>query len=280
MKNLVLRQSRDFGDILSATFTYLRLHFKTLGKGLLFFSLPVIIISGVLIGSGFGDSFAATESGLTDPSELGGFFFKFFGGLILLMLTFVVITQIVFKHMQLVDEGEENIDVNMLLEDFSRNFFGLIGIFIVIGIASTIGLLLFIIPGIYVSVKLSLAPAIYIIEEEDFGEALSKSWNVTQDYWWFTFGVSFVVSIIVNFASNIVIFPMYIIMMVVVFASGEPDMNLFGTLFSVMYGLSMIAIGLLYCIPVISQSLVYFNLDERKSGATLSRKIDSLGNNS
>ena len=280
MKNLVLRQSRDFGDILSATFTYLRLHFKTLGKGLLFFSLPVIIISGVLIGSGFGDSFAATETGLANPGELGGFFFKFFGGLMLLMLTFVVITQIVFKHMQLVDEGEENIDVNMLLEDFSRNFFGLIGIFIVIGIASTISLLLFIIPGIYVSVKLSLAPAIYIIEEEDFGEALSKSWNVTQDYWWFTFGVSFVVSIIVNFASNIVIFPMYIIMMVVVFASGEPDMNLFGTLFSVMYGLSMITIGLLYCIPVISQSLVYFNLDERKSGATLSRKIDSLGNNS
>ncbi len=279
MKNLVLRQSRDFGDILSATFTYLRLHFKTLGKGLLFFSLPVIIISGVLIGSGFGDSFAASEAGLSEPEELGAFFFKFFSGLILLMLTFVVITQIVFKHMQLVDEGVEDIDVNMLLEDFSRNFFGLIGIYIVIGVATTIGIMLFIIPGIFISVKLSLAPAIYIIEEEEFGEALSKSWEVTRDYWWFTFGVNIVVSIIVNFASNIVIFPMYIIMMVVVFASGEPDMNLFGTLFSVMYGLSMITVGLLYCIPVISQALVYFNLDERKSGATLTSKIDSLAGN-
>lgn len=279
MKNLILRQSRDFGDILSATFTYLRLHFKTLGKGLLFFSLPVIIISGVLIGSGFGDSFAASEAGLAEPEALGAFFFKFFSGLILLMLTFVVITQIVFKHMQLVDEGVEDIDVNMLLEDFSRNFFGLIGIYFVIGVASSIGFLLFIIPGFFVSVKLSLAPAIYIIEEEDFGEALSRSWEVTRDYWWFTFGVNIVVSIIVNFASNIVIFPMYIIMMVVVFASGEPDMNLFGTLFSIMYGLSMITVGLLYCIPVISQALVYFNLDERKSGATLTSKIDSLAGN-
>ncbi len=277
MNELTLRKSRDFGGVLSSTFSYIRIHFRTLGKGLVLFSLPLIILSGVLIGSGFGDAIASTESVPTDP-ELAAFGFRLIAGMLTLMLTFVFIIVIVFKHMQLVDQGEEDIEMGMLVEDFGRNFFGLIGLFIVIAIASMIGLIFLILPGIYISTKLSLAPAIYVIEEEDFGQALATSWNVTQDYWWFTFGMSFVMSLIVNVASNIVIVPMYVIMMVVVFASGQPDAQLFETLFSVMYGLSMIAVGLLYCMPVISQAMVYFNLQERKSGDSLSARIDTLAN--
>lgn len=277
MNELTLRKSRDFGEVLSVTFSYIRIHFKTLGKGLVLFSLPLIILSGVLIGSGFGDAIVASDSVQTDP-ELASLGFRMLGGMLTMMLTFVFIIVIVFKHMQLVDQGEEAIEMNMLLEDFGRNFFGVIGLFIVIGLATIIGFIFLIIPGIYISTKLSLAPAIYVIEEAEFGQALVTSWNITQDYWWFTFGMSFVMSLIVNVASNIVIVPMYILMMVVVFSSGEPDTQNFGTLFSLMYGLSMITVGLLYCMPVISQAMVYFNLQERKSGDSLSAKIDTLGN--
>lgn len=277
MNKLTLRKSRDFGEVLSVTFSYIRIHFKTLGKGLVLFSLPLIILSGVLIGSGFGDAIVASDSVQTDP-ELASLGFRMLGGMLTMMLTFVFIIVIVFKHMQLVDQGEEAIEMNMLLEDFGRNFFGVIGLFIVIGLATIIGFIFLIIPGIYISTKLSLAPAIYVIEEAEFGQALVTSWNITQDYWWFTFGMSFVMSLIVNVASNIVIVPMYILMMVVVFSSGEPDTQNFGTLFSLMYGLSMITVGLLYCMPVISQAMVYFNLQERKSGDSLSAKIDTLGN--
>lgn len=279
MDNLTLRRSRDFGEIISDTFGYFRIHFKSLGKGLVMYSLPMIIISGILIGSGMGSSFTANEIGAQpSPEDMAAIGFKVIAGAFLMMVTFVVIIQICFKHIQLINEGIETdeIAMGMLLEDFARNFFGLIGLFIVIGIATMIGFLFLIIPGIYVATKLSLAPSIFIVDEEDFGEALSRSWEITKDNWWFTFGVSFVMSIIVNVISNVVIVPFYLVMMFATFASGEPDMGLFGTLFSIMYGLSMIMVGLLYCFPLISQAMVYFSLYEKKSGDSLSSRIDAL----
>lgn len=281
MKEIHLRQSREFGDIISDTFGYLRVHFKTLGKGLLYFSLPLIIISGVLIGSSFSTITAISDS-IGNPEildEMSAFGLKFIVGLFLFILTFVFIVVIVFKHMQLVDDGEEHIEPSLLLEGAFRNIFGLIGIYLLTVFLTIIGFLFFIIPGIIIAIKLSLAPSIYIIEKCDFEEAIRRSWSITNNYWWFTFGVNFVISLIMNIVSNIVIFPFYIVSMVIVFSTGEPDMELFGSLFGVMYGLVMIIIGLLYCFPIISQALVYFNLDERKNGNSLFQKIDALGSN-
>ena len=278
MKTITLREPRDFGDIISDTFGYVRVHFKTLAKGLLLFSLPFIIISGILVGGSFGTIMSSAENPEA-LGELGGTVVQMFLGVFLLMMTFLFIIIIVMKHIQLVDEGVEHIDMGMLLDGVGRNIGGLIGILIITGIATTIGFFLFILPGIFIAVKLSLAPAIYVIEEEDFGEALSKSWELTKDNWWFTFGVSFVMSIIINIVSNIFIFPLYIIMSVVIFSSGEPNPESLGTMISLIYGFSMIVVGLFYCFPIISQAMVYFHLNEIKSGATLFDKIDSLGEN-
>lgn len=281
MSTLILRRGRDFGETISDTFGYFRVHYRSLGKGLLLFSLPMIILSGILIGSGFGDSFSAQDMNNAPTAEQAlSIGVKVLSGVFLLMLTFVVIIQVCFKHIQFIDEGvaTDQIEMSMLLEDFARNFFGLIGLFIVISVATMVGFLLFIIPGIYVATKLSLAPAIFIIEDEDFGEALSRSWRVTQNNWWFTFGISFVMSLIVNVLSQVVILPIYFIGMVVAFSTGEPDADFIGSMFSIAYGLMMVMIGLLYSFPLISQAMVYFSLYEAKSGDSLSERIDSLHN--
>lgn len=282
MSTFTLRKGREFAEIISDTFGYVRKYFSSLAKGLVLYSLPMIIFSGILIGSGVGDTISMAEAG--DNAAMGqvaSMGLKMLAGFILLMLTLVVIIQITFKHINLIDSGiaPEEISMSMLLEDFFRNFFGLIGLSIVIGFATLLGLILFILPGIYVATKLSLAPAIFIIDEEDFGDALSRSWETTNGYWWFTFGTNFVMSIIINMISNIAIVPLYIIMIVVVFSSGEPDMELFGTLFSVFYAFMMIVIGLLYCFPLVSQAMVYFTVYESKSGASLKERIDALAQN-
>ena len=279
MSTFTLRKGREFGEIISDTFGYFRNYFSSLAKGLVLYSLPMIILSGILIGSGVGSSIEFAELGENAPvNEMAAMGFKMIAGFFLLMLSFAVIVQITFKHISIIDSGidPDEITMGMLLEDFARNFFGLIGLVIVIGFASMIGFLFFILPGIYLATKLSLAPAIFIIDEEDFGEAISRSWNTTNGYWWFTFGVSFVMSIIVNIISSIVIVPFYVIMLIVVFSSGEPNMELFGSLFSVFYALMMIVSGLLYCFPIISQAMVYFTLYESKSGDSLKNRIDAL----
>ena len=286
MSTFQLRKPRDFGQIITDTFTYLRVHFKTLGKALFVFVFPIVLISGVLISSSFmtifdiADPIAAQQPVTPELSgEMISFFVKFFVGMTLFMINFLLIYVVVFKHMQLIDEGVDEIETGMLLEDFARNFFGTLGLFVVIIIATMIGFLFLIIPGIYIATKLSLAPVIFISEEESFGDALSKSWEATQDYWWFTFGMSFVMGIIMNFASYIFIIPMYILIGIVSFstASSQGDPSSLGTIISVLYGLSVVVPALLYCMPVTSQALVYFNIQERKTGSSMMDRIESLG---
>ena len=281
MSTFELRKTRDFGQIISDTFTYIRVHFRTLGKALFLFVFPIIIISGVLVSSSFLSVFDVADLNSTQPFDpstnenMASFFIQFFIGMTLFMINFLLIYVIVFKHMQLVDEGIADIEIGMLLEDFARNFFGILGIIIITGIAAFIGALFLIIPGIYVAYKLSLAPVIFIVEEEPLGDALSKSWN--QDFWWFTFGVSFVMGIITNFASYIFIIPMYILIGLVSFSTGGEDASEIGSIISVLYGLSIVVPALLYCIPITSQALVYFNIRERKTGQSMMDKIESLG---
>ncbi|MEP1938662.1 MAG: hypothetical protein ABJK11_03815 [Balneola sp.] len=285
MSTFQLRKTRDFGQIITDTFTYLRVHFKSLGKALFIFVFPILLISGVLISSSFMSIFDLADPNFSQSAnpeftgEMASFFVKFFIGMLLFMVNFLLIYVVVFKHMQLVDEGVEQIEVGMLLEDFARNFFGTLGLFFVLAIATMIGLIFLIIPGIYIATKLSLAPVIFIAEEESFGDALSKSWKATQDYWWFTFGMSFVMGIIMNFASYIFIIPMYILIGIVSFstASAQGDPSSLGTIISVLYGLSVVVPALLYCMPVISQALVYFNIQERKTGNSMMNRIESLG---
>lgn len=286
IKSVELRKSRDFGDIISDTFKYIRVHFKTLGKALLLFVLPVVIISGVLISSSFVtmmdfDSLANPET--MDANALAqqtsSFLAKFFIGMFLFAINFILIYVIVFKHMHFVDKGITDITPNMLVEGLGKNFIGIFAILFITATATVIGLFLFIIPGIYIAIKFSLAPAIFIIEDESISDALSRSWDATKDYWWFTFGMNIVMSIIMNFTSYIFIIPMYFIIGIVAFASGDgaDSMQSIGFIISILYGLSIVVPALLYCIPISSQALVYFNIHERKTGQSMLDKIDSLG---
>lgn len=279
MDSFELRQPRDFGEIITDTFTYFRIHFRSLGKGLLFFALPIIILSGLLIGSAFGDTFQVDDPAQLSPEALVSVGFKILSGIFSLLITFNVITFITFRHLHLTDSGlsGDQIDIQALLGDGVRNFFGLIVIFLIIGFVTFAGLLFLILPGIYIATKLSLAPAIFVIEEREIGDALITSWRVTDGHWWFTFGISFVMSLIINIVTNIVVVPFYILLFVVTVSTGEADPGQMGVMISSMYGLMMITVGLLYCFPLISQAMVYVTLYEKKTGTRLAEKIDTIG---
>jgi hypothetical protein len=56
-----------------------------------------------------------------------------------------------------------------------------------IGIA--VGLLLLILPGVYVAVRWYFVPQTVVIEEARGPRALSRSWDLTDGFWWRTFGI-------------------------------------------------------------------------------------------
>ena len=60
----------------------------------------------------------------------------------------------------------------------------LIGLSFVYGLIVDVGLVLFIIPGIYFANKLSLAPLILVKEGCSITEALGRSWELTNPFFW------------------------------------------------------------------------------------------------
>ncbi|MXV60689.1 hypothetical protein GS429_01105 [Natronorubrum sp. JWXQ-INN-674] len=77
-------------------------------------------------------------------------------------------------------------------------FVSLIGIFIVYGLVVFVGLLFFIIPGVYLAIRLSLAFPACVIDEEGAFESLSTSWSVAKGNLIKLFGITVLSLLIVG----------------------------------------------------------------------------------
>jgi len=80
---------------------------------------------------------------------------------------------------------------------------GLVGIGLVVGIATEIGLFLLLVPGVWVGVKLSQSTWTYLLSDgkNPFGE----SWEMTTGHFWETFGFFFLLTIAVVVAMIVVL---------------------------------------------------------------------------
>jgi len=68
---------------------------------------------------------------------------------------------------------------------------------IVYGIVVELGVILLIVPGIYIATKWSLAPAIITKEDASLGDALARSWSLTEATFWPTLGFQILASLAV-----------------------------------------------------------------------------------
>lgn len=82
-------------------------------------------------------------------------------------------------------------DLAETAEAVGRRLLSLIAIAIISGILVGVATLFFIIPGIYVALRLGLAPAACVIDDLPFGDSLSESWDVAQGNLLKLFGIQF-----------------------------------------------------------------------------------------
>ena len=278
MTEFELKKTRDFGDIITDTFTYIRLNFKSYGLALLYYVIPALLLGAIVFGSAYGEILSPAIAGdaAVNPDEIVGWFGKFMIGMCLMLLSTGLLTTITFMHIRLKNQGQQDIKPQDLLERVIPNILGLMALYIIIGVATIIGFFVFILPGIYLAIRLSLSFPIYIIEDVSIGEAINRSWELISGYWWFTFGLMFVMGIIAYMISSVITVPIMIIVGISSFAGSDPDS--IATVISIMYGL-IVSISIIFnIVPLLSYSLHYFNLVERKEGSGLRARIEMLGN--
>ena len=278
---LELQRPRSFGDLISDTFTYARAHYRSLGKSLLYFVVPVLILTSFSTYSYMEITFeqVAMQTGenITGP-DFSTMLLPLLGLIIFSLLSSSMLSAVVFNHMAFVRErGSGRVGTTELWNKVKKDFLILALLSVTVGSIVFMGFLFLFIPGIYLFVKLALVPAVYVTERTDFSETFSRSWNLTNGYWWKTFGLIFAINMLVGFISYLFIVPIYMILMFVNLSGAATDPTALTQGISIAYSLFIVISYGLYAFPMITIGLHYFNLTERKEGIALKEKIERIG---
>lgn len=147
-----------------------------------------------------------------------------------------------------------------------------VGLGVLVGFLGGIALL---VVGVWVGTKLSLVPSALMIERVRLREAIARSWSLTNQAFWKTFGIQLLVSVIVGIAMNVIVAPFSILAPLLLILL---DPNGTGSATAVIaavvvYILQLVVTLVLSAIGAIIQTaataLIYIDLRMRKEGLDL-----------
>jgi len=279
-----IRKSRDFGEIISATFEFLRFHFKSISLSLLFYAGPFSFVGGVGYGMLNGKLFDFEM--LTNGSISAFLNLAIFGSIfyVFLLLATIMSILIVNTYIDLIERSESKAPIapNVVWEAAKERIGVTISTSIVTFFLVAIGMLFCIIPGLWMLMPLSM---IFILryQEPNLGlvDAIKKSFVIIKDNWWATFGIYFVMAMIVGVISQIFSVPtliMTIITGMTMYSDPSSASNIFFTVLNIFFGI-LYTVGtlLLSSITYVSMGFQYFSLVEKSDPTSLLKKIDEIG---
>lgn len=276
--DLEFQKQHDFSEKINSTFTFWRQNFSKLGYALLMYSAPFFILAFVLLSLLINHVFmnftqtTGTGTGFMQSSLI---FYGVFT--ILLMLGYTMVICVLYSYIKLyVERGKANFGSQDIWEVARENYFKTLLLqFIYISLV-TLGVVLCIIPGIYISVVLFPVFFIAIYEDSDAFTAIKRCFSLHKGYWWQTFAVLLVIYLIIAFVSQIFIIPPYFATIFMTLNDFSPKTIIYIVLvFTFIY---IIGLMLVYTIPLIVIALQYFNIVEAKENPTLINRIQKINN--
>jgi hypothetical protein len=274
-QKIEFQRYRDFGQIINATFEFLRENIKQLAKAVIFLVGPFILLTGIFGGLYQKDLFSFTST-TTSLSEFGISF-----GLYILFafLSIMILISTVYSYIiiYLKKEDELPIEVDDVWIKVKDNLLKTILFSIGYTIVTLLATVLLIIPGIYVSVALMIIYIVGLYEDKGFFDSMSRSFYLVKNKWWFTFGLLIVLSLIQGFLGFLFQVPQYIAMFVIAFNS--VDGNGTDSITEIILIVTTIISTLnfiFYAISLVGIAFHYFSLVEQKEAKGLLDKIDSI----
>jgi len=268
------QQVRNFGEVLTVTFDFVRENFKPLMKGWLYIVGPLALTN----------AFISIYS--IDMSSSFSQFFSLLSlvNLILGVLTYFLTYLVTLGYLHLYLHKKLPVEFNDLGQFTKQNFWFFTGQYIVLIIITITGFVLLIIPGLYLIIVLSIAPIIRIMERRSVFASISRARQLMSGFWWQTFGLTVVLFIILLVFGGLLQAPSIVLTFLWTFNnieagsfSGSPADNY--PLLAVVAAIGQALAVCVNIIPMVAYSLQYFNLRERKEAVSLMDKVESLGTN-
>ncbi len=271
-KTIHFKEVRDFGQLINATFTFIRQNGRQLAKSLLYFAGPIILIAYIFMSLMVGHVFQAISANAAPGFSM---IIYYLGLIIGFIVAYAMILTILHSFIKIyVEEGRENTSTERVWE-VAKSYFGKIfGFQLLTGLIIFVGFMFFFIPGIYFMVSLSLIFIAGMHENLNFSDAFSRSIELVKNNWWQTFALMLVINFIIGLISQIFILPPYIAIFVLAFSGiTEQAIMIVVLAFLLIYFFILI---FLYAVPFIALSFQYFSLVEKTEGHDLMQRINEI----
>lgn len=275
-----LYQTRDFGEKINVTFTFLRQNFQPLGRCLLFIAGPLLLITGVL--SGMLPLFVENETEIF--SILGGGAINGF----LSLTAGVLVAAVVHIYLDLYVRQADVIPIEVaeVWEGVKKVFFTFLVATVISGIVVFLGFVFLLIPGLILMAALSLIYIVITRENLSFGDAFSRCFKLIGGNYLSTLFLLLVVVILQLMIGVIVGLPAILLIGFDAFfsASGETLLQEQSFIYQILYIIAQIintvCSQFLASIPWLAIAFQYGNLIEKKEATGLMQDIEALGDTS
>ncbi len=281
-----LRQYRDFGQLISTTFQFLRQNWRPLFRAIGVICLPPGLIAGFLLGRSLGDLQRLTMVNAGQGGQFNGFMqmVPMILGYVLLLFTIVLLITIVYEYLRAYEKGEHHaLGAADLWKRSIAEIGNYIGISLLMGILVVIGTMLCFFPGVYVFVALSLTYIVHAIERKGVIDSMKRSQHLIKERWWETFGLIIILGLIQSVIAYALMIPTMIVSFAIGFNSldgGQPDQEQFMDWYTItmalMMTINMLVTMLTYPIMAVALGLKYYSLVEEKEGLGLRQKIQGF----
>jgi len=283
-ERIELRKVRDFGELISDTLVFIKENFKPLFKAIAVicgFFIVLNITSNVLMDSSTLAMVNSAKNFGTAPTSAPQFFDRYTSDyfiramflLVSLLFSYISVYLTTYCYIVLYREkGNQPPSVEEVWGYFKFYFLRIFGSSILIAIILCLSLLLCL-SGIYLIPAFSILLPIMVIENSSFSYAFNRSFKLVNNYWWQTFGVAFVIGLIVWFANLFLAIPGQILLTAQMMIAVQKS-SMFVAIIS---GLLKSLIIFFYTLPATAYCLCYYSLVEAKEGTGLLDRIDMLG---
>lgn len=266
------RKVRDFGALLNVTFDYIRKSFLLLFKSNLLIASPFILLAGVFMGI-----YQSSMFNFSYNQDLESIGFPFLFAMLFMIISYVIITVVTYAHLLIYKESETGVfEIDDVWKRVKKIFFPVfltgIGYSFFVGL----GFVFLIVPGIYLSITLSIIFIVRLEEEIGFFDAVSRCIKLIKDNWWFTFGLMLVIGIIQGFLTYALYIPTYIMMFVTAFSGVDSESSGLNRILYIITSIISSLGVILYSISTVAIAFHYYNLVERKEAPGLLEQIDQI----
>lgn len=280
---LEFKKQRELGEILSAIFKFLRENYKVIFR--IFFKLvgPAFLL---LLAAISYYAWSTLGGGMFGTTGFNSSNFIISGSLLLLayLLFYTSMTGTINHIIRSYIKNNGDIQDSDVAAGLKADFGKILLLSVISGILIVAGFLLLIIPGIYISVPLSLATAVLVFRRNGVMDSISEAFQLVKNNWWMTFASLLCISLVVYLIGLVFQLPALIYIFVRAFTAASEGSAagpeaMFGTGYVIVNTISSAIQYIVYSITPIGIALVYFNLNEQQNFTGTYETIDNLGNN-